>query len=235
MSTTRKQLETAAIQAHRRGDDWKTFWPTVAADVSAMEPWDRDAFHKLVRRLSYLLTCGDCDGVVPVGDGDPWEADDVPQYPASDNATAACVNWTAAGVSPVRFGRQKGSRRTMSRGLGKVERRILEAMSLDDDSWRCLGSLKNRVWGQQENHTRGGRIVTLRYWQNGQQNHHFAFRRALDRLTAKGLLEMRLEDMTYPSHQRRQPRRECRITQGGKCELLKLHTYANPSVVEAST
>jgi len=117
----------------------------------------------------------------------------------------------------------------MSKGLGKVERRILEAMPSNgnEPEWRNLKSLKTRVWGEQKNHVAGGRIFTLRYWQDHQANHHFTFRRALDRLTAKGLLEMRMEIMWL--RQNRQARREYRITQAGKCAVSKVHTYATRS------
>jgi len=81
MSTNRRALERAAIAAHRDGMTWRDFWPTVASDVAAAEPWDRDAYRRIVRRLSHLLTCGDMDRMEPAGDGwprpCPWELDDL--------------------------------------------------------------------------------------------------------------------------------------------------------------
>ena len=71
VSLTRKALEAAALAAHARGDDWKAFWPTVAGDVAAAEPWDNVAYRRLVNRLSHLLTCGDTGGMRPVDTG--WE------------------------------------------------------------------------------------------------------------------------------------------------------------------
>jgi hypothetical protein len=92
--TERTRLERAALDAHRRGDDWKTFWPTVAGAVAELEPWDRDAYHRLVRRLSFLLTCGNGDGERPAGD---W-LDDVDEPVAvpiiSDTETAARLLWS---------------------------------------------------------------------------------------------------------------------------------------------
>ena len=61
---TRRDLERMALDAHRRGDNWAAFWPSVAVAVAQAEPWDRQAYHRLVRRLGNLLTCGDLDGVV---------------------------------------------------------------------------------------------------------------------------------------------------------------------------
>jgi hypothetical protein len=102
--TERTRLERAALDAHRRGDDWADFWKLHRDSISAAEPWNRDAYHRLVRRLSYLVTCGDCDGMMAAGDNWPPEADDPPQYPASDNRTQARINWDAIGVAPVNIG-----------------------------------------------------------------------------------------------------------------------------------
>ena len=63
---TRKQLEQLAIAAHAVGDDWATFWPTVAGDVAALHPWDNRAYRRIVARLSHLLTCGATSGMEPV-------------------------------------------------------------------------------------------------------------------------------------------------------------------------
>ncbi len=119
----------------------------------------------------------------------------------------------------------------MSKGLGTVERRILAAMPTDSrgaGEWRRLKVLKILVWGQQENHVRGGRPITLRYWQDGEANHDYSFRCALDRLAEKGLLEMRTERWGTI---RKFPVRLYRITQAGKCALSKVHTYAKPADV----
>jgi hypothetical protein len=65
MSMNRKELETKAIRANEAGMTWPEFWPTVAGDVAALEPWDLEARRKLVRRLSLLLVAGDLDGDRP--------------------------------------------------------------------------------------------------------------------------------------------------------------------------
>jgi hypothetical protein len=95
---TRRDLEHLALAAHARDERWATFWPTVAADVAAIEPYDRDAYRRLVNRLSHLLTCGDVDGLVPVGD---WFTDDVQSVPlvVDDVTTNARCLW-APEVSP---------------------------------------------------------------------------------------------------------------------------------------
>jgi hypothetical protein len=92
MPKNQTRLENLAISAHRRGDRWVEFWPTVAADVAALEPWDRDAYRKLVSRLSYLLVAGNCDGSEPVGD---WFVDDVQPMPiiVDDVSTNARCLW----------------------------------------------------------------------------------------------------------------------------------------------
>ena len=68
---------------------WAEFWPSVAGDVAAAEPWDRQRYRRLVARLTALVAAGDVDGTIPPQDGYgrpmDWELDDL--------ATAA----TAAG------------------------------------------------------------------------------------------------------------------------------------------
>ena len=46
---TRGQLKAAAVRAHQAGDTWKAYWHQYGPHVVALEPWDRDAFHRLVR------------------------------------------------------------------------------------------------------------------------------------------------------------------------------------------
>ncbi len=65
---TTKELETAAIRAHQAGTMWPQFWPTVAADVAAME-LDYCARGKLLHRLVGLVASGDVDGQRPVDAG----------------------------------------------------------------------------------------------------------------------------------------------------------------------
>ena len=49
---TREQPEQAALKGHQAGDTWGDFWRTVAGDVAAAEPWDRQRYRQLVARLT---------------------------------------------------------------------------------------------------------------------------------------------------------------------------------------
>ena len=64
----RTRLERLALAAHDRGDDWGTFWPSVAGDVVAAESdwYERGRF---VHRLVGLVASGDLDGQRPVDAG----------------------------------------------------------------------------------------------------------------------------------------------------------------------
>ena len=91
---TRKELEAAAVAAHTDGTDWTAFWDRYRHAIALCEPFDRGRFHRLVRRLSHLVSCGDLDGHRPAGDPEPWELDDEGAYPVvSDSETAARINW----------------------------------------------------------------------------------------------------------------------------------------------
>ncbi len=76
MIISRRQLERLANAAHADGVSWHDFWRQHGPHVVALEPWDRAAYHRLVRRLSHLLTCGDLDGQ-PIANSwprpEPWE------------------------------------------------------------------------------------------------------------------------------------------------------------------
>ena len=80
-----RRLERAAVEAHQVGTQWSTFWETHRHEVGILEPWDRRAYHRLVERLSYLVSCGDFDGTLPIdaGYGRPmdWEIDDLDSLP----------------------------------------------------------------------------------------------------------------------------------------------------------
>ncbi len=90
----RKQLEYAAIRAHADGATWGQFWPTIAADVAALEP-DYYERGRLIHRLVGLVASGDVDGQQAAGDGWPPEADSEPQtVPViGDTTTAARLLW----------------------------------------------------------------------------------------------------------------------------------------------
>ena len=92
----RTRLERAAIAGHAAGTSWSTFWTRHGAEVGQAEPWDNVAYRRLVNRLSHLLVCGNADGMTAAGDAAPWEQDDEPSYPASDDRTAARLLWSPA-------------------------------------------------------------------------------------------------------------------------------------------
>jgi hypothetical protein len=91
----RKRLEKAAIRAHAAGTSWADFWPTVAAEVSALEPWNNAAFNKIATRLLLLVVSGDwrskATPAAAEGQPEPWERDDqalaVPVLAAGDTET----------------------------------------------------------------------------------------------------------------------------------------------------
>ncbi len=91
----RKELETAAIDAHQGGRTWPEFWPTVAGDVAALE-LDYYARGQLIHRLVGLVASGDTDGMTAAGDAAPWEAGDQAAYPAADDTTVARLLWNQA-------------------------------------------------------------------------------------------------------------------------------------------
>lgn len=64
-----RRLEKAAVEAHQAGTRWSTFWEQHRHEVGTLEPYDRRAYHRLVRRLSYLVSCGDLDGAEPIDGG----------------------------------------------------------------------------------------------------------------------------------------------------------------------
>ncbi|MFZ1936915.1 MAG: hypothetical protein WCB27_04290 [Thermoguttaceae bacterium] len=64
---TVKQLERAALVAHRRGDTWDTFWAQRGAAVAHAELYDRGRFNCLVDRLLSLVVAGDEDEAEPAG------------------------------------------------------------------------------------------------------------------------------------------------------------------------
>jgi hypothetical protein len=78
-------LERHAIAAHARGERWATFWQAHGEQVRQCEPYNRQRYHRLVRRLLALLTSGDTDGQQPVAVGllwgEQWDEDDAQGVP----------------------------------------------------------------------------------------------------------------------------------------------------------
>ena len=85
---SKKNLESAAVAAHDRGDDWATFWQSHAADVAALG-LDYCARGQFVHRLVGLVVSGDADGQRPAGDRLPWSDDEPPLLPIIDDTTHA--------------------------------------------------------------------------------------------------------------------------------------------------
>ncbi len=87
-------LERLAIDAHHRGETWDEWWAQYGAQVKQAEPYNRLKLRRLVRRLSYLLTCGNTDGQFPPGDEDgimPWDRDDLAEQDRIDGETHARI------------------------------------------------------------------------------------------------------------------------------------------------
>ena len=89
---SKKNLESAAVAAHGRGDDWATFWQSHAADVAALG-LDYFARGQFVHRLVGLVVSGDVDGQRPAGDRLPWSDSEPPSYPAANDTTVARLLW----------------------------------------------------------------------------------------------------------------------------------------------
>lgn len=72
MSTkAERHLERAAIAAHHAGHTWDDFWEVHGADVCRAEPYSRQRFQRLIRRLLGLVVSGDTNGQ-PVSVGLLW-------------------------------------------------------------------------------------------------------------------------------------------------------------------
>ena len=107
---TVKQLERAALQAHRRGELWRDFHRQHSVEINRAEPCDHHAYHRLVNRLLSLVVSGDTDGQQPLGDDDamPWDRDD--QVSPHDSKTQArCL--VPLGPLPMGPSRAGGSER----------------------------------------------------------------------------------------------------------------------------
>jgi len=63
-----------ALDAHRRGEPWASFWPSVVGTVDLMADGDPERRQRLKDRLLSLLVSGSMDGLEPPG-SEPWEAD----------------------------------------------------------------------------------------------------------------------------------------------------------------
>lgn len=72
-------LEREALAAFNRGELWTTFWQRHSEQVRKVEPWNRERFGRLYRRLMAIVASGDANGTLTIGDDlEPWEQDDQP-------------------------------------------------------------------------------------------------------------------------------------------------------------
>ena len=82
MSKQTQALECHALAAHHAGTGWTDFWQQYGIQAREAEPYNRRAFHRLVRRLLALVASGDTDGQHPVavgllwGSSEEWDDDD---------------------------------------------------------------------------------------------------------------------------------------------------------------
>jgi hypothetical protein len=141
----------------------------------------------------------------------------------------------------------------MSRGLGEVQiqalRGFLWKQQIDED-WLSLRVIKRRAWGDRSNVPMYPNFNLRQVRQSSDEyktNHHSSFKRALELLVARGLLEERcicrdnalnrgisllaahvpanvcIDHVKLPFSREWQ----YRLTEGGKCALSKFHTYKN--------
>jgi hypothetical protein len=98
MTMNAKELESAAVAAHHRGELWNDWWARHGSYVNAAEPHDRRRYRRLYLRLFGLVVSGDLDGDRAMGDPEPWVTDDDANQqgePAvSDTKTQACFQGT---------------------------------------------------------------------------------------------------------------------------------------------
>jgi hypothetical protein len=65
-------LESKAIEAHRLGTPWGTFWPTVAVKARKLAERSPNAGRTIYGHLLALVVSGDTAGMEPPG-SEPWE------------------------------------------------------------------------------------------------------------------------------------------------------------------
>ena len=78
-------FEQKAIDGHKQGLGWHAWWQEHGEAVKAVEPYNNQRLHKLVKRLAHILLTGERSGQFAVGDNDPepWLKDD--DTPAVDD------------------------------------------------------------------------------------------------------------------------------------------------------
>lgn len=102
------QVVRLAINAHRSGVVWDSFWPTVAADCRRLQAACPTSHRSLYGRLLSIVVAGDEDGVEVFPDPLTLDQDENVKLP--DAGTAARIDWEAAGLSgPPTRGPMRGS------------------------------------------------------------------------------------------------------------------------------
>ena len=63
-----RMLELLAIDCHRVGSTWDSFWREHGERIRQAEPYDRGRYRRLVNRLLSLVVSGDTAGQQSIGD-----------------------------------------------------------------------------------------------------------------------------------------------------------------------
>ena len=72
----RQAIEQQAIEAHRHGEGWGDFFERNREAIRQAEPYDRQRYRRLIDHLLSLVVSGDTNGMVAIGDHEPWLADE---------------------------------------------------------------------------------------------------------------------------------------------------------------
>jgi len=87
MSNAIRELETAAVDAHRAGWPWATFWDSVRKRVAALESSGAEGLRE---KLLHLWATGEPDGMLPPPMTLPWERDGNAANPHDTQTAARC-------------------------------------------------------------------------------------------------------------------------------------------------
>ena len=64
---TFSDLESAALDAHRSGRSWASFWPTIESDARRLAGASPRVLNGMYQHLLHLAVSGDGDGQQPPG------------------------------------------------------------------------------------------------------------------------------------------------------------------------
>ena len=93
-----KQLERAALDAHRRGESWQQFMQTHHDSMRACESSDVQRYRALCGRLLHCLATGERSGMEPPNVESPWERNDNVVTPADTGTKANIFNGPLASI-----------------------------------------------------------------------------------------------------------------------------------------